>query len=95
MSEIRWQKKIKDIDDTGLVTAAYTSMEQSPTGFGVLIVHGEGYSSKNRPQTPNVTPEKLREKFPNKAIGVAGEGKYRATREEIPIVVTQSRRGEV
>jgi len=82
----RVASRIEKLDYSDQVDVVYTGMEESPTDFGVVVTYPEGSSF-------GVGPDGLENMLPDKLTGVAGQGDYRATREDIPIKIAQTKKG--
>lgn len=82
-------QKLKRKYDESLLSPEFTSMDSSPTGFGVKVVYTTVEENGEEVRSPNVPFSEVQLAFEGTGKGAAAKGDFRASREGIPITVTR------
>lgn len=69
------------------IIPGFSTLENSPIGFGVKVYYTTTINNDGSKRTPEPSFDEVRSELPSVGKGTAGDGNYRETRENIPIIV--------
>lgn len=71
------------------VTSMIGKTDQSPTGFGVFVAYAEQIDEDGVVHTPAASREEIQNELPDKAEASVSNGRWQATRKDIPVILTE------
>lgn len=79
----------RQFPDSPSLHASITAMDDSPTGFGVVVQYAERHKADGTVLTPAASREAVESALPDTLDATAGKDKWTQKRSDIPVVVTE------